>query len=119
MISVTLEFRGHENEVRGVEPGTDRSSSESVSFASDLYQSAGSDTCWKAVVDRFDGLLLVFHVSGGADVTYHIRHALAGYAGTGTIATATILEIFGFGRYDQLFVQISQGGSSAHFIFVK
>lgn len=67
-----------------------------------------------ATVDRFDGLVLV-----GPDGNWHFATALCGYGGSGPMATAEILELFGFGEKDYIFQTIATGGDNATFSFSK
>ena len=67
-----------------------------------------------ATVDRFDGLVLA-----GPDGNWHFATAICGYSGNGPVATAVILELFGFGKKDDVLRTISSGGDSATFSFSK
>lgn len=68
----------------------------------------------KALVDRFDGLVLV-----GSGGIWHFSHALCGYEGSGPQATAEILEIFGFGKFAVIMARIDHGGNAAKATFYR
>ena len=105
-----------DREYPDVEEGRDTWSDEAVQHASELYERIGSDTCTLAVVDRKDGLMLFFTPSDAdKPVAHHFKCALAGYTGNGVIASAKILEMFGFGTYDDIFQRISHGGDRARY----
>jgi len=90
----------------------DLSTSEAVVTAMVLL--AQRKSFKEAVVDRFDGLVLI-----GPDGNWHFASALCGYWGTSPAATAEILEIFGFGKKDSIFQSIYSGDDHATFSFTK
>lgn len=98
-----------------VEPGNDKSSSEAMSCADALF----SQMPYKfsdAIVDRFDGLVLF---SPKNEYGFHFVNANCGYYGQGPMATAQILDLFGFGIYEYILAKISSGGDTAYFHLIK
>ena len=78
-----------------------------------------------AIVDRFDGLAL-FSREYASDSRLedsvngiHFRSALCGYGGTGVMTAAMILELFGFGEYDEILRPIEVGGNTARYEFTR
>ena len=119
VIRVTVQLRGKTYE--GVEPGEDDSTEEALTAAHDLIERRfGPLVCITAIVDRFDGLVLVFGQSVASTWPgWHFRTATCGYVGSGPIASARILELFGFGTYAEIFALISVGSDDANFEFTK
>lgn len=68
----------------------------------------------EAFVDRTDGLIIV-----GRDGSWHFTTTICGYGGTGPMATAEILELFGFGVKADILKDIDHGGDNAKFSFKK
>ena len=62
----------------------------------------------KALVDRFDGLVLT-----GRHGTWHFQTPLCGYDGTGPNTTATILAMFNFGSHADIMSQINHRDNAA------
>jgi len=112
-------FRGHEDLGFEILEGSDRSGEEAESFARELYDKIGSNDCSDAIVDRIDGLVLIFRLPGGGVSTHHFRSATAGFLGGGSITAARILELFGFGAKADLLDQVATGGETAQFVFKK
>lgn len=90
----------------------DKSSYAAVASAKELLVQRKSFS--SATVDRFDGLVLV-----GPDGNWHFATALCGYRGSGPMATAEILELFGFGKKDDILWLITNGDDHATFSFSK
>lgn len=119
---MTLTLKIGSTIVYGVHPGNDNNTVEALETATSTHN-AMKDLNWhKAIVDRNDGLCLIFgddtqpsdHPN---DTGWHFRSARCGYAGTGVIASAIILEMFGFGVYGDIYAKISEGGAIAHYEF--
>ena len=68
----------------------------------------------EALVDRFDGLVLV---GDEPQSSYHYRTPLCGYVGSGPMATTVILEMFGFGTHEEIMNKISTGDDKAYALF--
>lgn len=120
---MAVRFRGAI--VAGILDGIDRSSFEAVHVAESLMEKYGP-LVYRAEVDRFDGLIIYWTDSvafelGSSDEPrgHHFVTAICGYSGSGPIATARILEMFGFGRKDELLEQINFGGDHAYFTFSR
>ena len=96
MASVML--RNHGITVEASATG-DRWSEESWENAQKLHGTGV--TFDKALVDRFDGLVLI-----GPKGSWHFEHALCGYEGTGPQTTAKILSLFGFGSQKEIMQRI-------------
>ncbi len=62
----------------------------------------------KALVDRFDGLVLT-----GRHGSWHFQTPLCGYEGTGPHTTATILAMFNFGSKSELLSKVNYGDDKA------
>ncbi len=112
MVTVTVVELGISGWAFFAHKAKDGSSYEAESIAKQLKAQGVSFT--EAFVDRFDGLVLC-----GRDESWHFRCALCGYEGTGVHATATILEMFGFGERRALFLAINTGGDTASFSFSR
>jgi len=94
-------LRNHGIELRATKVN-DTYTGQAIDFAEGL-KSKGRQF-HQAYVDRFDGLVLV-----GTSGSYHFATPLCGYGGTGPNATATILEMFGFGKHADIMKQIDHG----------
>lgn len=103
-----------------VDLGADCSSEEAEYLAMELYANIGAKSCFKALVDRHDGLLLLYTDGPTRRMDgRHFRTAIAGYVGRGPQASAFILNLFGFGARDEIFEKISRGENDAFYVFVK
>jgi hypothetical protein len=90
----------------------DKSTDEAIEQAKII--AAKGDTFSEAVVDRFDGLVVV-----GREASWHFVSPICGYSGSGPMATATILELFGFGKKAKIFEEINTGDNHASYTFTK
>lgn len=111
--------------VAGVLQGEDKWTGEALKIARSLKEQHG-DHVYRAEVDRFDGLIIYwrsraeFELGSPSEARgHHFVTPICGYTGSGPIATAQILEIFGFGTKDDLLEQINFGGDHAYFTFSK
>ena len=68
----------------------------------------------RAVVDRFDGLVLV-----GPEGNWHFNTPLCGYVGESPMTTAAILELFGFGKKETIYQTISKGDDGATYTLLS
>ena len=111
--------------VVGVLQGDDKWTGEALEIARSLKEQHG-DHVYRAEVDRIDGLIIYWQTQADFELNpmgetrgHHFVTPLCGYTGSGPIATAQILEIFGFGNKDDLLKQINFGGENAYFTFSK
>jgi len=88
----------------------DLDSGQAVEKAKELH--AQKKYFKEAHVDRFGGLVLV-----GREGNWHFVWAACGFNGAGTIATAEILEMFGFGEKKAILQNITVGGDQAYYPF--
>lgn len=86
----------------------DHDTIEAVAYARRLHDEGA--TFDLALIDRFDGLLLV-----GASGNYHFTTPICGYMGNGPTASARILELFEFGSKDTILEEICHGDNDAKF----
>ena len=93
-----------------VTPVYDESTGEAIAQAKTI--AAKGDTFSEAVVDRFDGLVVV-----GRATTWHFNTAICGYVGDGPTTAATILELFGFGKKSEILERINTGDNRATHTF--
>lgn len=115
---MTVQLRGKVFE--GVKPAEDMDTEQALMAAQQLLDTFGKDVAVMAVVDRFDGLALIFAQPNlSAWHGWHFNSPICGYVGAGPITSARILALFGFGAYDDIFDRITEGGSSANFTFTK
>lgn len=103
MTTVTL--RNHGITVEATEVG-DRDTVEAFNTARKLRDDGVEFD--KALVDRFDGLVLI-----GGQGNWHFSSPLCGYGGTGPIISARILSVFGFGAEREILAKIDHGGEKA------
>lgn len=119
---MAVKFRGRV--VPGVMSGYDTYTGEALKIAAEVKERCG-DRVHQAEVDRFDGLILywmdeaAFEMSAASLRGWHFVTPICGYGGTGPHATAEILEMFGFGRKEELIEQINFGDDHAYFTFSK
>jgi hypothetical protein len=114
-------FRGAT--IVGVHKGTDTYTGEALAIAREIHEQYGSRV-YRAEIDRFDGLILYwtdeYDYAGGEEPRgWHFVTPICGYTGSGPIATAEILEMFGFGQKNELLEQINFGDNQAYFTFSK
>ena len=109
MTRVTLRNSGR---TFNVTPVSDKSTGEAIVQAKAIAADGG--TFSEAVVDRFDGLVIV-----GRDASWHFNTPICGYSGTGPMTTAIILELFGFGNKAKIFDEINTGDNHATYTFNK
>jgi len=107
MTRVTLRNSGR---TFNVTPVSDKSTGEAIAQAKTIIAKGG--TFSEAVVDRFDGLVVV-----GQGTTWHFNTAICGYVGEGPTTTATILELFGFGKKAKILERINTGDNRATYTF--
>lgn len=117
-----VSFRGAT--VVGVLKGQDTYTGEALAIAKEVHDRYGSRV-YRAEIDRFDGLILYWadeynYEAGSAEPRgWHFVTPICGYTGSGPIATAEILEMFGFGQKNELLEQINFGDNQAYFTFSK
>jgi hypothetical protein len=76
-----------------------------------VWKQTVPDYQWcEADIKRFDGLTL----KSTKGVELHFGSTLCGYNGDAVMATATILELFGFGTYRTIMFEISYADNAAH-----
>ena len=109
MTTVTL--RNHGLTVEATPVG-DTYTDQAVEKASELL--ARGVEFDQALVDRFDGLLLI-----GARGSWHFQTPLCGYKGNGPGTTAVILSMFGFGSTEEIMRQIDSGDNEAKAKFYR
>lgn len=111
--------------IDGVSYGDDTVSEQAVRRARDIVETGGALSITEAVVDRHGGLAVYGDApakpaSGPEQVRgWHFASAVCGFEGTGTHATAEILELFGFGKRRNLQIVLAHGGGDAYFKFRK
>lgn len=111
--------------IQDVHPGNDMSTDMAISVAEAIARVFRGEYYTDAIVDREDGLVVFggyvdapsFHKRNKRG--WHFASALCGYGGAGSHATATILELFGFGHHDSIFRQIQHGGDHVQYHFRK
>jgi hypothetical protein len=96
----------------------DECRADAMKEAAELLKFMGPDSCVTAVVGA-DGLVLIFDTDKPELKAWHFQTIVAGYKGRVPWTAATILEMFGFGGVDEIFEQISQGGTGNYFVFTK
>ena len=111
--------------VVGVHKGTDTYTGDALQLAAEVASRYG-DRIYRAEVDRIDGLIVYwmnefdYCASDGSEPRgWHFVTPICGYTGSGPIATAEILEMFGFGPKNELLQQINFGDNQAYFTFSK
>ncbi len=109
----------------GVLKGEDTYTGEALRIAAKVHERYGSRV-YRAEVDRFDGLILYwmdevdFELGTGLEPRgWHFVTPICGYTGSGPMAAAEILEMFGFGPKDEMLEQINFGDNQAYFTFSK
>ena len=107
----TVMLRNHGISIDAESVG-DLDTKQALEFAGDLHDNGV--TFDKAYVDRFDGLVLE-----GPRGTYHFSTPLCGYGGTGPTTTVVILELFEFGKRDEIMPQIDHGDNTAKAVFYR
>lgn len=110
----TVMLRNHNEVFSNIEEVGDTYTGEAIAVAREL---AGRyrDLITVAHVDRFDGLVVLGPTSYG----WRFTTPICGYGGTGPMASAEILEIFGFGPKEELFRELNHGGDKAKASFSK
>ena len=98
-----------------VDKGSDKSSFEAIEIALRLFDK-NKYKYTEAIIDRFDGMVLLCPKD---QTGYHFVTAICGYYGAGPIASAQILDMFGFGQYEYTLAKISNGGDMAYFHLIK
>lgn len=106
---VTL--RNHGIAIDAVSVG-DTYTGQALEFARSLQERGA--TFDKALIDRFDGLVIQ-----GAGGSYHFTTPICGYGGTGPRTSAQILEMFQFGSIDSIMDRISHGDNGAMFTLYR
>lgn len=120
-MSVTM--RGYV--VNGVRPGEETTSAEALIQAERLITFHPGESWYMAIVDRYDGLVLLCRdprpaETGPDDIRgWHFKGAVAGFAGAGPITTAKILALYGFGSFRELFRRVARGDKNAFYGFMK
>lgn len=106
MIKLTLvRLRNHGISVEA-ERVDDHITAQALEFAGNLFNQGSTFT--RALIDRFDGLVLI-----GPDGNYHFTTPVCGYDGDGTRTAAIIVELFGFGDGASIMARINHGGDGA------
>lgn len=104
----------------GVKRGDDLHIEDAVDTAQKLYEAFGPELCTSAVIDRFDGLVLIFSEHSEPRWRgWHFKTPTCGYHGLGPSSSARILALFEFGTYDDILDRITEGGENANFPFAK
>lgn len=116
-------FRGAT--VVGVLQGEDTYTGDAIRIATSVHERYGNRV-YRAEIDRRDGLILYwmseldFEAGDGSEPRgWHFVTPICGYTGSGPIASAEILEMFGFGHKEELLQQINFGEHLAYFTFLK
>ena len=120
---MAVRFRG--TTVVGVLTGTDKYTGDALRIARNLKEQYG-DRVYRAEIDRFDGLIIYWQNEGDFELNpigdargHHFVTPICGYMGSGPMASAQILELFGFGSKDEMLKQIHFGDNHAYFTFSK
>lgn len=89
-----------------ISEGVERDTEEALRLAYKLKQ-RNDFTARGAVVHRYDGLLLLDDVPEKSVQGYHFQTPICGYSGNGPRTASIILEMFGFGRSEDLYATLS------------
>lgn len=120
-MSVTM----HGYVINGVEPSDATTSAETLIQAERLITRLPNENWFMAIVDRHDGLVLLCRdprpaETGPDDIRgCHFPGAVAGFAGAGTVTSAKILALYGFGSFPNLFRKLDRGDQEAFYGFLK
>ena len=98
-----------------IDKGSDKSSFEALDVAEKLF-AKNKFKYTEALIDRFDGMVLLCPEE---QIGHHFVTAICGYYGSGPMASAQILDMFGFGQYEYLLAKIATGGDMSNFHMIK
>lgn len=119
---MAVRFRGAT--VVGVSSGVDTYTGEALEVATEVHERYG-DRVYRAEIDRRDGMIVYwmsetdFELGSSSLRGWHFVTPICGYTGSGPMAAAKILEMFGFGPKDEMLEQINFGDDQAYFTFSK